>query len=114
MVGGGGRDNSPSPMPMTAGGPMRAATSLLVSWAERTPMAKAPVMRLTARRTASSRGIAGWVPLRVSGRVKTASAVLASVAALKDPTLADDETVVEDGAPAWLLDCLAAAWFSSS
>ena len=37
-------------------------------------MAKAPVMRLTARRTASSRGIAGWE----ASRVRTASAVLAS------------------------------------
>ena len=53
------RKNSPSPMPRTAGGPMRAATSLSGSWAERTPMAKAPVRRLTARRTASSRGMAG-------------------------------------------------------
>jgi hypothetical protein len=55
-------------------------------------MAKAPVMRLTARRTASSRGIAGLAPLRV--RVRTASAVLAS-----------GETHVPEagrGAPGWL------------
>jgi hypothetical protein len=43
--------------PMTAGGPKRAATSLSGSLAERTPMAKAPVRRLTARRTASSSGM---------------------------------------------------------
>ena len=53
------RKNSPSPMPMTAGGPMRAATRVSGAWAERTPMAKAPVRRLTARRTASSREMAG-------------------------------------------------------
>src|SRR5216684_5543040 len=99
------RKNSPSPRPMTAGGPMRAATSLLGSCAERTPMAKAPVMRLTARLTASSRGIVGLMPFLVSGRVKTASAVLASGEVVNDPTLGDDEAVVEgsaagaDGAP---------------
>ncbi len=37
-------------------------------------MAKAPVMRLTARRTASSRGMEEWL----LGRVRTASLVLAS------------------------------------
>jgi len=68
-------------------------------------MAKAPVMRLTARRTASSNGMVGLLP----DRVRTASSGLASV----EPTLVDDETVAEDGAPI-LLPAWAAAWFSSS
>ncbi len=38
---------------------MRAATSLSGSLADMTPMAKAPVRRLTASRTASSRGSSG-------------------------------------------------------
>src|SRR5260370_3777443 len=107
------RKNSPSPMPMTAGGPMRAATSLLGSCAERTPMEKAPVMRLTARLTASSRGIVGLMPFLVSGRVRTASAVLASGEVVKDPTLGDDEAVAEDGAPGLVAPFFAAAWVSS-
>ena len=48
---------SPSPTPMTTGGPKRAAMILSGSAAERTPSAKAPVRRLTARRTATSRGM---------------------------------------------------------
>src|ERR1700749_1119772 len=51
------RKNSPSPRPRTMGGPKRAATSLSGSAAESTPMAKAPVRRRTARRTASSSGM---------------------------------------------------------
>ena len=41
---------SPSPTPMTTGGPKRAATILSGSAEERTPSAKAPVSRFTARR----------------------------------------------------------------
>jgi len=69
-------------------------------------MAKAPVMRLTARRTASSRGMVGWWPL-VSGRVRTASAVLASEA-FDEPTLCDE--AAKDGPP----DFFAAMFNSSS
>src|ERR1700684_2321273 len=94
------RKYSPSPMPRTAGGPQRAATSLLGSLAERTPMAKAPVRRLTARRTASSRGMEG-----VLGRVRTASEVFDS--GDSEPTLGDDETVAEDGAPEFVADVAA-------
>ena len=54
----GGEEEFAVAEPRTTGGPKRAATSLLGSLAERTPMAKAPVRRLTARRTASSRGSA--------------------------------------------------------
>ena len=52
---------SPSPTPMTTGGPERAAMILSGSAEERMPSAKAPVRRLTAARTASSRaiGVAG-------------------------------------------------------
>ena len=57
--------DSPSPTPMTTGGPKRAATILSGSAAERTPSAKAPVRRLTARRTAASSGIGCAGGLRV-------------------------------------------------
>lgn len=57
-------------------------------------MANAPVMRLTARRTASSRGREGLFPLR--GRFNTASELLASGRACAG------------------LGCLPAAWLSSS
>src|SRR5258707_408708 len=107
---------------MRAGGstmnlPSRAACSV-VAQAAMTRMVKAPVMRLTARRTASARGMVGLAPFLVAGRVRTASAVLASGGVVNDATLADDETVVEgsaagaDGAPG--LAPFAAAWFSSS
>jgi hypothetical protein len=43
---------------MTTGGPKRAATILSGSAADRTPSAKAPVSRLTARRTALQAGSA--------------------------------------------------------
>ena len=46
--------DSPSPTPITTGGPERAAIILFGSAAERTPSANAPVSRFTARRTASS------------------------------------------------------------
>src|SRR6201746_2834602 len=99
-------------MPITAGGPILAATSLLGSCAERTPMAKAPVMRLTARRTASSRGMEGLLPF-FSGRVRTASAVLASECA-EEPTLFVDETNEKDGPPDFGVPFAAAARLSSS
>ena len=48
-------NDSPSPTPMTTGGPERAATILSGSAAERIPSANAPVSRFTATRTACSR-----------------------------------------------------------
>ncbi len=47
-------NDSPSPTPITTGGPKRAATILSGSAADSTPSAKAPVSRFTARRTATS------------------------------------------------------------
>src|ERR1035438_9948552 len=102
------RKYSPSPRPRTAGGPKRAATSLSGSLAERTPMAKAPVRRRTARRTASSSGMEG-----AAESVRTDSALLASgdserseadpFAALRDDNggaLRDDNGgALRDGAP---------------
>src|SRR6266851_5089689 len=97
------RKNSPSPRPMTAGGPMRAATSLLGSLAERTPMAKAPVRRWTARRTASSKTVPGvclisssmrWAMISVS--VSVGVGVLFGGATVGGPAgVADAEGAVE-------------------
>src|ERR1035437_499304 len=87
------RKYSPSPTPRTAGGPKGAATSLLGSLMERTPMANAPVRRLTALLTASSKGME-----EVRGRFRTASELLESGdSEVVEPTLCDE--AAKDGPP---------------